>query len=126
MAGKVQGRLGAAFRPPTAEKPLGAAFREGPKAEMPSIVVIHPLHLLRDLAVRRGWPSTEPDVNRALAAARAEGELDLSKIEARYGPGAWEKTPMIILPPLEGAEVGPGVFRAVSERGRLVLYPPEG
>jgi DHA2 family multidrug resistance protein len=100
MSGKSAGRLGSSFRPPAPDKPLGAAFREGPKAEMPSIVVVHPLALLRDVVVRRGWPKAEPDINHALAAAVEAGELDLGPVEKRYGAGAWERTPMVLFPPL--------------------------
>lgn len=125
MAGKPGSRLGAAFRPPTPEKPLGAAFREGPKAQMPSIVVLHPLALLRDLAMRHGWPGREPDINRALTAAQEAGELDLSLIEARFGAGAWEKTPMIALPPLEGTEDAPDLFRLEQVGRTVVVHPPE-
>lgn len=124
MAGKPSGRLGVAFRPPEPDKPLGAGFRQAKKAEMPNIVVVHPLHLLRDVAIRRGWPKTEPDINAALEAAVEAGELDLSHVAARYGAGAWEKTPMVIFPPLEGSEDAADVFRAVDDGARVVLYPP--
>lgn len=117
--------LGDAFRPSRDEKkPLGAAFKEGPRAVMPPVVVMDGLADFRAVAERHGWPKDVPDVNAAYDAAVAAGHLDLSAVAARYGAGAWQRAKFVLLPPVEGEEREPGVFRAVREGDVVRVLPP--
>jgi hypothetical protein len=118
-----QPKLGSAFKAKQ-EKPLGAAFTEA-KEPLPQIIVMHPLKPFRDVLMKHGWPKKEPDINRAQAAAIAAGDLDLSAIEARYGKGAWEATPMIVYPPYAGEEDREEVIR-VQQVGDVVKLIPGG
>jgi hypothetical protein len=119
--------LGAAFRPATDEsKPLGTAFVEGPRAKIPPVVVIHPLGVFRAVLERHGWPKEVDDPNAAQDAALLLGTLDISEVERVYGVGEWQRAKFVILPPVEGEEDAPGVFRALKDEGVVRLLPPAG
>lgn len=117
--------LGAAFRPKASEKPIGAAFSARREEPLPSIVVLHPMALWHEVVARHGWPQDHTDINRAVDAAVAAGDLDLSLIEARYGKGAWERTPMVLFPAREGEQDAPGVFRLEKQGKTVRLVPPK-
>lgn len=125
MAVPKKPNLGAAFKPAADEKkPLGDAFREGPRAKIPPVVVIHPLPVFREVLERHGWPRDAPDINAAQEAALIAGHLDLAAVENRYGMGAWQRERFVVLPAVDGQEDAPGVFRAVREGDVVRLLPP--